>query len=109
MFDFRFNCSVCGCKCSDTRFPKAPDELTLALSPWLTLCTQHEKEFFASKRLEGHVYESPVIENPVIVHGAVDKSRRFPEFEKQTAAELVQEVSELIEENGDDFFDPQGV
>ena len=66
-----FNCTKCGVKVLDTRFTKEHDEVTLALSPWLSLCTQHEKEFFDSKKLTGHVYESPVIENPVIVEGAV--------------------------------------
>ena len=52
-----FNCSKCGEKVLDTRFTKEHDGVTLALSPWLSMCTKHEKAYFDSKKLDGYTAE----------------------------------------------------
>ena len=67
---FEFKCTKCGVQVLDTRHERMPDHLHLALSPWLSLCTQHEKEYFDSKKLTGHQHIQ-IIENPVEVEGTV--------------------------------------
>jgi hypothetical protein len=74
---FEFNCTKCGEKCIDTSRTRVPDELTLALSLWLRLCTVHEREFFDSKKLTGHEHLQQVVDNPVIVEGAIVKEDKF--------------------------------